>query len=30
MIALDVNGDGSINNRDCALLSRYLVGKEEI
>ena len=28
--AIDVNGDGSVNNRDASMLSRYLVGKEVI
>ena len=26
--AIDVNGDGSVNNRDASMISRYLVGKE--
>lgn len=29
-IAVDVNGDGDVNVRDCAMVSRYLVGKEEL
>jgi hypothetical protein len=29
-IAVDANGDGVVNVRDCAMISRYLVGKEDL
>ncbi|MCR5835868.1 MAG: dockerin type I repeat-containing protein, partial [Lachnospiraceae bacterium] len=29
-IACDVNGDGYVDNKDAAMISRYLVGKESI
>lgn len=30
LTAIDVNGDGFVNNKDCSMLSRYLVGKESL
>ena len=30
LTAIDVNGDGYVNNRDASMVSRYLVGKEII
>ena len=30
VISGDINGDGYINNKDVAMLSRYLVGKEDL
>ena len=30
MVAIDVNGDGFVNNRDASMVSRYLVGKETL
>jgi hypothetical protein len=30
LTAIDVNGDGYVNNRDASMVSRYLVGKEVI
>ncbi len=30
IISGDINGDGYINNKDVAMLSRYLVGKEDL
>lgn len=30
MIAIDVNGDGNVNNRDCGIILRYSAGKENI
>ena len=30
MIAVDANGDGEVNVRDCAMISRYIVGKENL
>ena len=30
MLAVDANGDGYVNVRDCAMISRYIVGKENL
>lgn len=30
LLAMDVNGDGKVNNRDASMLARYLVGKDEL
>ena len=29
-IAVDANGDGDVNVRDCAMISRYIAGKEDL
>ena len=29
-VAIDVTGDGIVNNRDCAKMAQYLVGKVEL
>ena len=29
-VAIDVTGDGIVNNRDCAKMAQYLVGKSSL